>query len=782
MKMTMIKRNQLESILFCCWVFAISCLLHGCSPSLEKFSSRYKKITHRYEEMLKAEPTDEALRLKLAEFYYTMNDYQKIKNLLQESESRSAKVLFAKACVHLKEYTLAYETFEQLGPSKDNEYLYLYAQTLEEKNLFPRAITVYKKVEPPLKKLAQQRIKEIGIKIEEGVPVGLQKLLGEEEEFLSRIEKEEAVVLFVDEEIEIKENNTSIASLHVVEKVLKEKGKRLGEVTIGYDSTHERVELEYARTITPEGKVVYVGKENIRDVSKYLNYPLYSNARAFIISMPSVEVGSIVEYKAKIYSSQLINDDDFTFLYRLQEGYPIVRASFRLSFPKNRDVQCRFINEQYAQGINLDPTTEERQNKRVYSWEFRHIPALIPEDKMPPRSYVNPAILISSFSSWKEIYSWWHELFQDKLALTEEIKKFLADLIKDCKTDYEKAKKIYEFCSQEIRYVGVEYGESGYEPHHAKDVFWNRYGDCKDKATLLVAMLREAGMSAFPVLIPTREVYSIDENFASVNFNHAIAAFQHNDQILFMDATSSTTAFSDLPLGDQEREVLIFFDDGYKIMSTPLLEENEVVYTTYVEIDNNEDAKITRKITTKGFYATFQRFYFKYSHPQEIEDNIQNKIVEISPFSKLVSYKIENVDDYGKFPTLEYSFVTSKILNPAKNLRIFPDFGDIGIDTAYAGKKERIFPVEFEGIFRKVSRVEVRLPPHLKVKYLPPNQSFDTEWFTFKAVSKKKKNAFEFYQEFAVRKRFVAKEDYKKFKKNLEKVFYLLSEKVILAK
>jgi tetratricopeptide (TPR) repeat protein len=759
--------------------------LFGCtSLNLEELPLYYQKVSSHYEKILEKNPQNLDLRLKLAKFYYQFKDYQKAKEHLLKikDQLKEAKILLAKTYVHLKEYTLALEIFEELKEFDDNEYLFLYAKTLEKKNLFLRAIKLYEKVKPPLKKEAQRRIKEIGIKFEEGVPLYIKKLLEEKKEFLSKIKKEEAVYLLINEKIEIKENNTSISEIHIIKKILKEKGKELGEIQISYDSTYERVELEFARTITKEGKVIYAGKKNIRDVSKYLNYPLYSNVHAFIISMPLVEVGSILEYKIKIYSSKLVNEDDFTFIYRIKESIPIVRAIFKLIVPLKREVKFKFLNQNYAQGIGLSPQIEEKENKKIICWKFENLEAFITENKMPPLSKVIPAVLISSFRDWQEIYQWWHNLFKDKLTLSKKIKNFLKELIKDCKTDLERAKKIYEFCAKDIRYVAVEYGEGGHEPHYAEEIFWNRYGDCKDQTVLLVSLLREAGLSAYPVLIPTQEVYPISEDFASLNFNHAIAVIKIDDKLVFMDPTASTTSFGDLPLSDQEREVLVFFDEGYKILTTPLIKENQVTYQTQIYLKENEDAKIQRKIITSGFFSSFQRFYFKYTHPEKIKESIERRITEISPSSRLIDYEIKNIDDFDKSPILKYSFFTKKFLTPAKDLRIMPLLKDVEIDYAYAGKEKRNFPLEFEGIFKKISKIKIFLSSNLKVKYIAPLREVKNDYFSFKREIKYEKNLIDIYTEFAIKKRFIELENYPEFKKDLEKVFYFLREKIILEK
>jgi len=760
----------------------ICILIGGCATTLDNISSLYDEAISRYERLLQKQPENDTLRLKLARFYYQFKDYEHIKELLGGLEDESAKILLAKSLAQLKEYTQALELFDRIGEVKDPEYMFLYAQALEAKNLFPRAIEMYGRLDPPFKEKAKQRINQIKITIDEKMPFEISELLNNQKEFLSRIEDEEAVMLLVDEEAEIKEDNTSISSVHVIKKVLKEKGRSLAEVVIGYDSTDERIELEYARTITPQGKAVYVGKENIRDVSKYLNYPLYSNARAFIISMPAVEIGAIIEYKIKIYSSRLINEDDFTYIYRLRERYPIGRASFKLTVPQGRSPHLKLFHKDEVGAHQLLPREELIGDKNNYLWEFKEIEPIIPEEKMPPLPLINPAVIISSFDSWQEVYSWWYELFKDKIVLSDEIKKFVDELTKDTADDLEKARKIYEFCAKEIRYVAVEYGESGYEPHAAKDIFWNRYGDCKDMATLLVGMLRYAGLDAYPVLITTREVYPIAFDFASVNFNHAIAALFYKGEFIFMDATSSTTSFGDLPLSDQERDVLVFLKDGYKLVKIPLLRDNEVIYQTDIEIDKNEDAHITREVTTTGYFAAQQRYYFKHTHPDELEENIQSRMAEISPFSELIDYAIENADEFDKLPVLRYTFKAKKFLSPAHNLRIVPSVEDITIDTAYAGKKERKFAIDFGGISKRVSQVKIKLAPNLKLEYAPANRKIRTKWFDFELNLSSKKNIIDFKQEFKIKERFVQQNEYESFKKKLEEVLFYLKEKIILTK
>ena len=432
----------------------------GCSQpkgvSLDKFQVRYQALIKHYDQLLESRPNDQALKVRLAEFYYKLKDYQKVEVILKGVDSKKSKIILAKAFTRLKNYDYAIGIFEQLEPMpSDPEYLYLYAQVLEKKNLFPQALKIYDKVKPPFLAQAKAKAEAIKTKVEEEIPPQVLEISQQAEGFINQSKDDAAIILLVDEKITINPDNTSLSTIHVIEKVLKERGKKLAEVEIGYDSTYQRVELEFARTISPDGKVIYAGKESIRDVSRYLNFPLYSNSRAFIVSMPSVDVGSIIEYKLKIPSSKLINEDEFSFIYRLRESHPIFKAKFTLAVPEAKQASLRFFNREYAKGISLKPTSEIKNKQNIYTWEFSRIKPIIPEYGMPPAVLINPAILISSFSSWDQIYQWWRSLYLDKLELSKSTKKFVKELIKGESKDLDKAKRIHELIKEDKSSVNL---------------------------------------------------------------------------------------------------------------------------------------------------------------------------------------------------------------------------------------------------------------------------------------------------------------------------------------
>ncbi|MCF7887132.1 MAG: DUF3857 domain-containing protein [Candidatus Omnitrophica bacterium] len=777
--------KKISIILSILFFFGCSTILNQSSltnqDSFIQLEKKYNHLSEKYQKKLKENPGNKKLRINLAKVYYSFRDYKKIEDILSGIDSDKAKLLLAKVLVKQKKYDQAIEAYQTIIDNlEDSEGLFLYGEVLEKKNLFPKAIEIYAKVKKPYGAAAHKKIKSIQKKIENIFPENVKKLSRQAAAFITKREDEAVVILSVDESIEILPNHTSVSTIHIVKQVLKERGKESAEVKIGYDSTYEKVELEYARTITKQAKVVYAGAENIRDVSRYLDFPLYSNSRAFIVSMPAVDIGSYLEYKVKIYSSKLVAEDNFNFIYRLQEKYPVFKAGFKLIAPKSKEVNIKYFNQNQAKGINLEPSLSQKPEKKVYSWKFKELNSIVPEYNMPPYPYINPAILISSFSSWQEIYSWWFSLYADKLKISDEVNKVLKKLIKNKKIPQEKAKAIYEYVAKNIRYVAVEYGDSGYQPHSASEVFINKYGDCKDQAVLLVALMKKAGLDAYPVLIPTRGNYSIDKNFPSINFNHAIAAVRIDGKFIFMDPTSNTTPFGQIPLLDQDRTILLFLEEGYKILKTPSSQDNGIDYLMEIDIDQSENAKIKRRVSSRGYFASSYRGYLKYSHPSRIKEDISQKMVEISSFSRLLDLNIKNEKDLDKNPILEYTFVADNFLNPSGSLRVLKPLSQFDFKASLISKETRDFPIDFEGIFSKKAEIRVNLPSNIEVKYLPDSRHFENKWLSLETAYKNKEKTINFSQNFSIKKRFVAKDEYQDFKEKFKKILYYLKSQVIL--
>ncbi len=591
-----------------------------------------------------------------------------------------------------------------------------------------------------------------------------------------------ALVLSCDEEIEVTPQGTQVSYSHYIIKILNARGKEdFSETHIDYDSTYEKVELEYARTIKPDGEIAEVGSRHIRDVSKYLNFPLYSNARVYIISFPEIIEGATIEYKVKIYRNQLVNKKDFILSYPLQATEPIITAHFSLSLPKQTPAQIKILNEKYNNfQAKLAPDIEEKNGSLIYHWQFKNIPQIILESNMPPQVQINPAVLISTFTSWQDIYNWWWELAKDRMKPDTAIKNEVIRLTKGLSSEEARARAIYNFCAQKIRYVAVEYGQAGYQPHYAADIFRNKYGDCKDQAILLVTMLKEAGCVAWPVLIATKEDYNLNTDFPALFFNHCIAALSLKDKIIFLDPTAQTCAFADLPPDDQGRKVLIFKEDKYQIQDTPLYSDDHNLVRQELKIKVNKDETIVaQKLNfTFGFYDQAQRYWLLYTQPELIQEALKETIQAVSIGAKLDKYTIENLENLNKPVVLSYSFQGPEYFTAAGNLRILPAL--INLDSSLVAKEKRKYPIDFGTLDTKEIYLEIEIPENFVIKYMPESLVEENPWLKFIIEYNYKGNKIYFRQRAQIKKNIVPEEEYSDFRNFFASLAKKTKQRIVL--
>ena len=775
-------------------------MLVGCSRPKEDKQVRLKKADfyalqgreyisesiQLYKELIKAEKDfqlNNGLRLKLGQLYLEIGNYAQAVDCFKGIESEEAKKNLAIAYFKNSQLSDALAKFEKLGKLDDSEYLYYYGMALEERNLYDKSLDVYNSIpkESEDYSKAEARIKAISLFEDTASGQNLKEII-ENSPKQEDYPEAGAVILLADEEFEVFEDATAIFDLHFMVKIFNERGKeQFSEIHIGYDSTFEEVELDFARTITPDGTVTYVGEKNIRDVSVYLNYPLYSNARARIISMPEVREGAIVEYRAKIFRKQLVNKKDFVLNYSIQEGEPIKIAKFTVKMPRERDLNYKIINSEYNKfSAKLNPEINIVDNRKVYSWQMENIPEVLPESDMSPISRTNPIIMMSTFDKWEDIYRWWYDLYKDKIKIDKEIEDKIEELTRDKGSQRDKLRSIYNYCAQDIRYVAVEYGQAGYEPHQAKDIYKNKYGDCKDQAILLIAMLKSIGINAYPVLIGTYEHIDLNKDFPTLVFNHCIAVADFEDELIFMDPTGQTVPFGDLPSMDQDRLVFLILDSEYKIVSTPSFDsqKNFSQITMHIKINKDESIIVKRKADTRGIFGQSQRYWLQFTKPKLIEEILKGTANAIAPGARLINYKVENVDDLDKDIILEYEFQSPEFLTKAGSSRLLSKLGSINIDAVV--KEERNYPIEYPILFETRIITDIEIPDSLVIKYLPLNLKFNSEWFEFENTYTKKNKTISFSEKYKLKKRLILQDDYKEYKELLEDIARKINQRIIL--
>lgn len=770
-------------------------LLAGCDKSAnledaksfaDNAQSYYGKAVKEYTDLIVKNGSDTHLHFGLGELYYGHGEFKQAIEEFKQADFLRAKKFLGISYYRQGDWTDALEVFSK-NDGMDDESLYYQGLTCEKLNLYDHAKAVYEKIKSPqYSALAKERFdaieKTINSKLINDLDPAAAKIISDAPQ-AEAYPQAGALILHCDEQVEIFPEDKEEDNLHYIVKILNERGKEdFSETHIEYDSTYEKVELEFARTIKPDGSVADVGSRHIRDVSKYLNYPLYSNVRVFIISFPEVSAGAVIEYKFKIHKNKLINKNDFVLDYPLQTQEPVIFANFVLSLPEGKNLNIKTINEKYNNfSADLTPSVKKEPGRVIYNWQFKDVPQIMPEPNMPPDVEINPTMVFSTFKSWQDIYNWWWNLAKDKIKANEGVKSKVKELIQNAEfSEEEKIKAIYNYCAKEIRYVAVEYGQAGYEPHRAEDIFTNKYGDCKDQAVLLVTMLKEAGAQAFLVLIPTKDCYNLNQEFPSVMFNHCIAAVLLGGKIIFMDPTAETCPFGDLPGADQDRQVLVFKEDSYLIENTPLFpaEHNLARQDLVLKINNDGSISAKKSVKTFGVYGQGQRYWLLYTPPKLIEQTLKEKIQDVSIGAKLENYQIKNLNNLNLPVTLDYEFKGEEYFTVAGNLRILPQLA--GVDTALVAKEIREFPIDCAVLDTKENTIEIDIPDNLKVRYMPENVQEESPWLKYNVEYKQQGNKVYFSQKNQLKKIIITQEEYPEFKKFFENLAKKIKQRVVL--
>lgn len=790
-------RNSKFKIKNFIFLFILSSILAGCLQKstlrqaqdyIRQSQTYYQAAVNLYKDLIAKGKDLDQLHFELGQLYYNHGEFKLAIKEFKKTNIFAANKFLAMANYRLGNFTDALEVFNK-AQIPDEEYLYYYGLTCEKLNLFDKALDIYKKI--TLSGFASLALERTNIIEKQTISSAHIKDVNPDVNNIltaapspKQYPQAGALILFCDEKIEITPQNTQVSYLHYLIKILNERGiEDFSETHIDYDSTYEKVELEYARTIKPDGTVVEVGSRHIRDVSKYLNFPLYSNARAYIISFPEITEGASIEYKLKIYRNQLINKKDFMISYPVQASEPIIAANFYIDLPSDKTLYIKTLNNQYNNfGANLQPQIQKENNRLIYSWQFRDIPQIMPESHMPPNVEVNPTLLISTFSNWQDIYTWWWDLAKDKIKPDAAIKDKVSQLTKDLNSSQDKIRAIYNFCAQKIRYVAVEYGQAGYEPHFVSDIFKNKYGDCKDQAILLITMLKEAGFKAYPVLIPTKGYYNLNPDFPVVFFNHCIAAVLIEDKVVFLDPTVETCAFGDLPADDQDRRVLVFKEDGYEIKNTPLFlaEHNLIKQSLNMKINNDETIAAQKSVFTYGIYEQAQRSWLLYTPPELIEETIKERLQEVSIGAKLDSYNIKNLETLNLPVVLSYAFKGPEYLVVAGSFRIMPQLATI--DTSLVAKDKRKYPIDFGILDMRETIFEIEFPSNFAIKYIPQSLTQDSPWLKFSVEYSRKDNKLYFRQKIELKKTYVSQVEYPDFKNFFEGLAKKIKQRIVFEK
>ena len=388
-------------------------------------------------------------------------------------------------------------------------------------------------------------------------------------------------------------------------------------------------------------------------------------------------------------------------------------------------------------------TTREEGDRIVHRWEVANVPRMYAEPNMPPLYTVVQRLLVSTIPDWAYVSTWYWNLSEPHFAVTPAMRDKVAELTKGATGRDERIRAIFRFVSQEIRYMGITVEEEapGYEPHDAKDTFEQRHGVCRDKAALLVALLREAGFAAFPVLIhngPRK-----DEEVPQPFFNHAVSAVRNDDgSYLLMDSTDENTKeLFPAYLGNQS--YLVATPEGDTLRTSPIVPatENLMHVATTASIAASGTLTGTSELRFDGINDNAYRSFFSRSRPEDRRRLFESVVKRVVPGAKLTELSItpENLMDTTQPLAVALAFAADNTLATDGRTSMLPvprlgtSVGMVNFILRGASLKERKYPFLTEFACGVHETLDLAVDSGLgQPVALPEYPSFDTRTLLWK--------------------------------------------------
>lgn len=555
-----------------------------------------------------------------------------------------------------------------------------------------------------------------------------------------------------------------------VYRILRPEGKERGVVHVDIDA-QTRINSLHAWAIPADGKAYEVGERDSVETSLFGvdDGELVSDLRTKVLRIPAAVPGSIVGYEVELQERPYQLTDEWDF----EDTVPVRESRYTLQLPTNWSYKSVWINHPEA--------APEPAGSGQTHWVIRDLQAIKVERYMPPWRGVAGRLVISlvppngqspGFQNWSELGSWYQSLTRGRTESSAQIKQKVAELTQSAPTALQKLRALAAFVQTDIRYVAIELGIGGLQPHPANDVLAHRYGDCKDKVTLLNSMLREVGIDSYYFLVNTVRGSVTPATPANLGFNHAILAIRlpqgmddpallavatHTrlGRILFFDPTDPLTPIGHLRGELQSNYGVLVTPDGGELLSTPQLPNslNAISRTAKLTLDENGMLRGDVQEVWSGDMASMRR--------AELRESTQDSDV-IKPVEAVAA------DSFGTFRIIKASMRNSRA-----NDRPFewqytvevPGYAKVAGDLVLVRprvigskasgfletREPRRYPIELEGGERDTDVFEIALPAGYEVDELPPPVSVDYGFVAYQSKAETIGHTLRYTRTFEIR-------------------------------
>jgi tetratricopeptide (TPR) repeat protein len=493
------------------------------------------------------------------------------------------------------------------------------------------------------------------------------------------------------------------------------------QYAFSYEASTQGVQLRGAKVYRKNGKVdeaIEWGEGPADDPT----IAMYTSARAFYIQFPRLEAGDVVELRYRVDDFTPRNEfaDYFGEIVYMQGLEETANAEYVLLTPKSRKVLFD------AQVPGLTHQQSETAQQRIHRFFAKSVAPVKQEPQMPPLPEVLGFVHVSTYERWSDLGRWYWGLVRDQFDLDDETRTLARKIAEGKKTELEKVQAVYDWVIENTRYVALEFGIYGFKPRRCVQTVARGWGDCKDKATVIVTLLSELGIPSTIVIVRTQMRGGFRSKLPSLApFDHAIAYVPSLN--LYLDGTAEHTAVDELPRMDLGALGLLVNEGDAKIVKLPEAdpEKNFVRRQVTARLARTGEAKLDLVYTTGGYVSAEWRR--RYHAQATLRDRVNSDLgseypgFEIAPAGQGIvtsdlndATKRVRIQVKGTAPTFARREDGELSMSVTASLRLTPTFASLSSRTQ---------DVLTQGFSTTDDVVTVELPPGAEVVSAPVPKS-----------------------------------------------------------
>jgi tetratricopeptide (TPR) repeat protein len=559
-------------------------------------------------------------------------------------------------------------------------------------------------------------------------------------------------------------------------QIVNEDGARsMRTFPIQFDPDVQRVSVRAAR-IYRQGRILEANESYEQQLGEPW-YRIYYDTRALVVVFPDLEPGDVVEirYRTDDVAERNQFDDYYGDMHFFQGASPTARTDYVLITPSTRTFH--FNQPQLA---SLHHETHTVGAQRIDHFFADDVPALHNEENAPGSTEVAPYLHVSTYETWNDVGHWWWGLVHDQFYADENLQRTVRELVAGAPDVRTKVQRIYRWVIDHTRYVGLEFGIHGFLPYRVPQIIQRGFGDCKDKASLLYTMLREAGIDARMVLVRTRRNGAIHDLPASLSvFDHAIAYVPELD--LFLDGTAEFSGTTEFPQMDQGVTVLVVGPNGAELRQSPVMppEHNTRQRTLTVDLHADGSAALEIDETVRGHEAPSWRS--QYQAPGTRLDRFERAMRNTFNGIEVERVEMEGLTDYEAPVHAHYrAAVPQFATRDADGLRVpVSVMGDLVRSLARTEARTQAF--DLGSTTHYVEDRTLRAPAGMEVVTLPEGGRVESPFGVFLMTVTREGRNVSIHTELTLSRDRVEAADYPQFRGFVERADALLRQRLALS-